>query len=167
MSLTWYLRTFEELSTTELYTILALRQDVFVVEQNCPYLDCDNKDQTSHHLLGWLTTHSSTELVAYLRILIPENQGDSPHIGRVVCHRKIRQKGIGKELIQLGIANCTALFPTTPIKISAQQYLVQFYLRLGFRVSSEPYDEDGIPHIGMTYDRNSDYHNKTYHQQQE
>ena len=153
MAITWYLRTFEELSTIELYNILQLRQDVFVVEQNCPYLDCDNKDQTSHHLMGWFTTHSTTELVAYLRILIPQDQSGCPHIGRVVCHRKNRQKGIGMQLLQKGIAECTALFPAAPIKISAQQYLVTFYSYLGFRVSSDPYDEDGIPHIGMTYDR--------------
>lgn len=151
MNMTWNVKTFEELSTVELYSILQLRQNVFVVEQDCPYLDCDNRDQTSHHLLGWLTKHSSIELVAYLRIIIPENPGNALHIGRVVCHKNIRQKGIGKKLIKRGIAHCTELFPEKPIKISAQQYLLNFYTNLGFSPISAPYDEDGIPHIGMLY----------------
>lgn len=151
MNIDWQLLTFDELSTTELYSVMGLRQNVFVVEQNCAYLDCDNKDQDSHHLLGRIKNSSSTELVAYLRILIPKSLTDIPHIGRVVCSKAFRQNGIGKELVQRGIAHSVTLSPGNPIKISAQQYLVNFYKNLGFRISSTPYDEDGIPHVGMIY----------------
>lgn len=153
MDIIWKLQTFEELSTVELYNMLQLRQNVFVVEQNCPYLDCDNKDQCSHHLLGMVSSGSSSKLVAYLRIVAPKSANDAPHIGRVVCDKNVRQSGIGKELVQQAIVHCDALFPAMPIKISAQQYLTKFYTNLGFIISSAPYDEDGIPHIGMTYAR--------------
>jgi len=155
MNIDWQFLTFDELSTTELYRVLGLRQDVFVVEQNCAYLDCDNKDQDSHHLLGRIKNSSSAELVAYLRILIPKSPTDTPHIGRVVCSKAFRQNGVGKELALRGIAHCVTLFPGKPIKISAQQYLVNFYINLGFRISSTPYDEDGIPHVGMIYEKPS------------
>lgn len=155
MNIDWQLLTFDELSTPELYSIMLLRQQVFIVEQMCPYLDCDNKDQDSHHLLGKITKPSSPELVAYLRILRPDNATETPHIGRVVCSHKIRKKGVGKELVQQGIVRCNALFPDKPIKISAQQYLVNFYNDLGFHTVTTPYDEDGIPHIGMVYEKSS------------
>ncbi|MFT5697712.1 MAG: ElaA protein [Desulforhopalus sp.] len=151
MTTHWKLRTFEQLSTIELYTILQLRQGVFVLEQNCPYLDCDNKDQRAHHLLGSLTESPVEELAAYLRIIIPLAPEDVPHIGRVVCHPKVRGKGLGKKLVEKGISHCNMLFPGKPIKISAQQHLVNFYTDLGFRVCSAPYDEDGITHIEMIY----------------
>lgn len=151
MNIDWQLLTFDELSTSELYKVMGLRQNVFVVEQNCAYLDCDNKDQDSHHLLGKIKNSSSTELVAYLRILKPKSSTEAPHIGRVVCSNSFRQNGLGKELVQRGITHCATLFPGKPIKISAQQYLVSFYTNLGFQISSTPYDEDGIPHIGMIY----------------
>lgn len=153
MNIDWQLSTFDELSTTELYSIMQLRQEVFVVEQNCPYLDCDNKDQDSHHLLGSIHNNSSTHLIAYLRIVGPEPPKDTPHIGRVVCRHDIRQNGVGKELLHQGILRCNGLFPGKQIKISAQQYLITFYTNLGFQISSEPYDEDGIPHIGMIYEQ--------------
>jgi len=149
MNIDWQLLTFDELSTNELYRVMGLRQNVFVVEQNCAYLDCDNKDQDSHHLLGRIKNSSSTELVAYLRILKPNIPTEAPHIGRVVCRKDVRQSGLGKELVQRGIDHCVILFPGKPIKISAQQYLVNFYTNLGFQISGPPYDEDGIPHVGM------------------
>jgi ElaA protein len=151
MNITWTLRTFAELSTEELYTLLTLRQEIFVVEQNCPYLDCDNHDQNSLHLLGWLMADATKELVAYLRIIPPNSLNGGPHIGRVVCHKKIRQQGVGKLLVQQGILHCFQLYPQKQIHISAQQYLISFYTDLGFQISSPPYDEDGIPHIGMVY----------------
>jgi len=155
MNIDWQLLTFDELSGAELYRILRLRQNVFVVEQNCPYLDCDNKDQNSHHLLGRIKNDPSADLIAYLRILTPKNRIDTPHIGRVVCAEDVRQSGIGKELVLQGIYYCTTLFPDKPINISAQQYLLNFYTNLGFRISSPPYDEDGIPHVGMIYEQPS------------
>lgn len=162
MNIDWQLLTFDELSITELYSIIRLRQHVFVVEQNCPYLDCDNKDQTSHHLLGRIKNSSSTQLVAYLRILIPTTSADTPHIGRVVCSNDIRRHGVGKELVLQGIAHCATLFPDKPIKISAQQYLVNFYTNLGFQISGAPYDEDGIPHVGMIYKQPSPNSSRPY-----
>lgn len=146
------LRTFDQLTNSELYAIMKLRQEVFVVEQNCPYLDCDGRDQQSYHLLGWLQTNHSQRLVAYLRIISPLQAGDAPSIGRVVCDHDMRGAGIGKDLMLAGIAGCKELFNQQPIHISAQQYLVGFYSDLGFRISSDPYDEDGIPHIGMKYE---------------
>jgi ElaA protein len=151
MNIDWKLLTFDELSGAELYKILRLRQNVFVVEQNCPYLDCDNKDQYSHHLLGKTQNTASTDLVAYLRILTPDSPIETPHIGRVVCTENVRQSGIGKELVLQGISYCTTLFPDKAIEISAQQYLLNFYTNLGFQISSRPYDEDGIPHVDMIY----------------
>jgi ElaA protein len=158
MNIDWQFLTFDELSTNELYRVMGLRQNVFVVEQNCAYLDCDNKDQDSHHFLGRVKNSSSTELVAYLRILKPKSPTEAPHIGRVVCRKDVRQSGVGKELVQRGIAHCATLFPGKSIKISAQQYLVNFYTNLGFRISSTPYDEDGIPHVGMIYKPPSQTH---------
>lgn len=153
MYIDWQLLKFEKLSTAELYSIMRLRQNVFVVEQNCPYLDCDDKDQDSHHLLGRIKNNPSAELIAYLRILSPKEPTDTPHIGRVVCAEDVRQNGIGKELVLQGIYYCTTLFPGKQIKISAQQYLLKFYTNLGFRISSAPYDEDGIPHVAMIYNQ--------------
>jgi ElaA protein len=155
MNINWQLLTFDKLSTTELYRIMRLRQHVFVVEQNCAYLDCDNQDQDSHHLLGRIKNQTSTELIAYLRICPPKIQTNPPHIGRVVCAEDFRHSGIGKELVLQGISCCTRLFPSKPIKISAQQYLLKFYTNLGFRISTTPYDEDGIPHVGMIYEQPS------------
>jgi ElaA protein len=155
MNISWNLHTFAELSIDELYSLLMLRQEVFVVEQNCVYLDCDNHDQRSYHLLGWLTAGSKKELVAYLRIIPPATPDDSPHIGRVLCHKKIRRHGIGQLLVQRGVLHCLHLFPRQQIHISAQQYLIGFYTDLGFQASSPPYDEDGIPHIGMIYEKDT------------
>ena len=162
MNIDWQLLTFDQLSTNELYKVLELRQNVFVVEQNCAYLDCDDKDQHSHHLLGRIKNSSSTELVAYLRILKPKSPTEAPHIGRVVCNKTFRRNGLGKELIQCGITHCLTLFPCKPIKISAQQYLVNFYTNLGFQISGAPYDEDGIPHVGMIYKQPSPNSSRLY-----
>lgn len=150
--ITWSILKFEEFTPIELYNVLRLRQKVFVVEQNCAYLDCDNADQNAHHLLASYTKNLSPELVAYLRVLIPESQDEVPRIGRLLCHFRFRKSGIGAKLMQKGISHCSTLFPGSPIKISAQQYLVTFYTDLGFRVCSAPYDEDGIPHIEMVYE---------------
>ncbi|TKB11734.1 GNAT family N-acetyltransferase [Desulforhopalus sp. IMCC35007] len=155
MNISWSFHTFAQLSIDELYSVLMLRQEVFVVEQNCAYLDCDSHDQDSHHLLGWLTSGYEKELVAYLRIIPPTTPDTHPHIGRVLCHKKIRRHGIGKLLIQRGISHCLQLFSGKQIHISAQQYLLGFYTDLGFQASSPPYDEDGIPHIGMIYEKDT------------
>lgn len=149
MNLTYRICTFTELTKHELYAILKFRQEIFVVEQNCPYLDCDDKDQTALHLFG-LQQEAKTP-VAYLRILPPQGPEDAVYIGRVVCHPALRGAGLGKELMKRGLTSCSELFPGHIINISAQLYLTDFYTNFGFSVSSKPYDEDGIDHIEMTY----------------
>lgn len=144
--LNYLLKTFSELSTTELYDILALRQEVFIVEQDCPYLDADGKDSIAHHLMAY----KGKELMCYTRILdkgISYDQYSS--IGRVVNSSKIRGKGEGFQLMVKSIEACKELFPSTDIKISAQVYLRAFYEKLGFVSNGDFYDEDNIPHMGM------------------
>jgi len=140
-------KKFQDLSLEELYESMALRQEVFVVEQDCPYLDADGKDQSSFHLMGH---DEEGRLVAYTR-LVP--QGISyekyPSIGRVVTSPIVRGKGVGKELMEASIEWCEKLWPGVSIKISAQTYLKKFYESLGFNQVGEGYLEDDIPHIPM------------------
>lgn len=147
----WQLKHYRELSPDELYELLVLRQRVFVVEQQCAFLDADGRDLHSWHLLGRETTG---DLLGYLRIVPPGYRFAVPSIGRVVVHASHRGTGMGKTLMREGIRRCQDLFPGLPIRISAQQYLERFYLELGFRTEREgdPYDEDGIPHIEMVLD---------------
>lgn len=138
---------FTELSTHALYEILALRQTVFVVEQNCPYLDCDGLDLQSWHLMG---RDETGRLVCYTRLL-PEGLPYAGYtsIGRVVSAPSVRGTGIGKVLMQESIKRCLQLFGPKPIKIGAQTYLLKFYEGLGFQSTGEAYLEDGIPHTKM------------------
>lgn len=149
-TVTWTCKKFDELSAAELYTILKLRSEVFVVEQNCVYLDTDGKDAQSYHLCGWLNNEL---LVAYARLLPPGLSYPEASIGRVVTHPAHRKDGYGKVLMQKAIKNTQSLFNISPIKIGAQQYLLQFYNSLGFTACSEPYLEDGIPHLEMLLDK--------------
>jgi ElaA protein len=138
---------FKDLSNSELYAILALRQEVFIVEQNCPFLDADGKDLDAQHLLIFNENH---QLIAYSRLLKTGiAYDDYPSIGRVVSSPKARGTGIGKILMQESIKACGQLFDEVPIKIGAQLYLKAFYESFGFVAVSEPYDEDGILHISM------------------
>ena len=127
---------------------MALRQEVFVVEQDCPYLDADGKDQNAWHLLGY----DEGQLLAYARIV---GKGVSyekyPSIGRVVISKKARGLGYGKLLMQVSLRECERLFGKIDIKISAQTYLLKFYNELGFQEVGEGYLEDNIPHIAMIY----------------
>lgn len=143
--LNWQLKRFDELDIHNLYALLKLRCDVFVVEQDCPYPELDNIDQTALHLLGW----HNTELTAYLRIFKPDATAQEVKIGRVVTAEQSRYLGFGRELMLQGFHAVEAHFPQHNIRISAQQRLHDFYASLGFEVVSEPYDEDGIPHIAM------------------
>jgi len=142
----WTCKTFQELTVDELYSILRLRSDVFVVEQNCVFLDLDNKDQKCFHIMGW----EQTTLVASTR-LVPKGVSypDYHSIGRVVNSKEHRGLGLGKELMEYSIAKCIELFGDSPIKIGAQLYLKKFYESLGFVQTSDVYDEDGIDHIEM------------------
>jgi ElaA protein len=144
--LRWNVIPFSKLTAEELYDLLALRQLVFCVEQKCPYLDCDGKDQDSLHLLG---TDVSGRLVAYARLVPAGVTFEEPSIGRVVNHPDVRRSGVGKELMREAIARALAIFGARPIRIGAQLYLKRFYEELGFAAASPEYDEDGIAHVQM------------------
>lgn len=138
---------FNNLTVNELYEIMALRQKVFIIEQNCPYLDADGKDLNAMHLMG---RDTEGELVAYTRLLpIGVSYPDYASIGRVVSSDKVRGKGMGKELMHESIRWMNKLFPNEPVKIGAQTYLLAFYTSLGFVSTGEDYLEDDIPHTVM------------------
>lgn len=141
----WVLKKFEELTPAELYAILQLRNEVFVVEQNCIFQDADNKDQPSFHLMGW----DADRLVAYTRIVPPGIIYPEPSIGRVVTAPAARRKGLGKELMVETINQIEKLYRKIPIRIGAQRYLIPFYESFGFVIDGETYLEDGIPHVEM------------------
>jgi len=143
----WICKTFDALTVSELYNILKLRSEVFVVEQNCVYLDADGKDIASHHLCGWL----HNQLVAYCRILPPGLSYAEASIGRVLTHLAHRKDGYGKQLMLRAIEKTYALYDVAAIKIGAQQYLLAFYGNLGFKPVGESYLEDGIPHVTMIH----------------
>jgi ElaA protein len=145
VNLFWELKSFEELNSFELYKILKLRSQVFVVEQNCVFLDMDDKDQYSHHLMGW----NNKDLAAYSRLIAPGKVYKQMTIGRVVTSPNYRKTGAGKELITVSIKKCYELFGKEEIKIGAQLYLKKFYSSFGFIQSCDIYDEDGIEHIEM------------------
>ena len=146
MQLKWVFKKFDELTSAELYAIMQLRNEVFVVEQNCVYQDADDKDQQSYHLAGW----DGAILVAYTRIIPPGISYDKASIGRVVTSPKYRKTGTGKILMQESISKTFRQFNCLEIKIGAQVYLTKFYESLGFFKTGDEYLEDGIPHIEMT-----------------
>lgn len=141
----WICKSFEELTTLELYALLQLRNEVFIVEQNCPYLDVDGKDLKSFHLMAW----KEDRLIAYTRLIPPGISYDEVSIGRVVNSPSVRGSGIGKELMQLSIAKIYELFGKQDIVIGAQLYLKKFYSDLGFVQEGDVYLEDNIEHILM------------------
>jgi len=141
------LKAFHELSVDELYSILQLRENVFVLEQNCVYNDIDNKDQDCFHLYASIV--DSNEIIAYARLVPAKIKFDEPSIGRVISDKKHRGLGLGKALMTKAIEETKLKFDTNKIKISAQTYLFKFYSSLGFKSISEPYDEDGIEHVDM------------------
>ena len=146
-SLNWTYKHFASLTTQELYTILSLRSEVFVVEQNCVYLDTDNKDPDAWHLCGW----ENDTLVAYVRILAQGVSYEEASIGRVLTNPAFRKLGYGVELMKVAIDKTLQQYGVEQIKIGAQLYLLNFYSSLGFTQTSEVYMEDGIPHIEMLY----------------
>jgi ElaA protein len=145
----WKWKTFPELTLDELYELLAIRQEVFVVEQRSIYQDADGYDRGAHHLLGTLGEPEAPVLAAYLRVLPPELKYPEVSFGRVVIAPSVRRQGRGKELVEKGLAFIETHYPRTPIRIGAQQYLRRFYEGFGFRAVGDVYDEDGIPHIDM------------------
>ncbi|GAB3167959.1 GNAT family N-acetyltransferase [Telluribacter humicola] len=146
MQLTWSLKPFYSLTLDELYQLLRLRSEVFVVEQTCPFLDMDNKDQLCHHLMGW--TPEGT-LAAYTRIVPPGLSYEEASIGRVVSSPQYRRYGIGRHLMQQSIQSVEQLYGTVPIRIGAQLYLKKFYKSFGFEQVGDMYLEDDIEHIEM------------------
>ena len=149
LSITTKCVPFYELSLEELYAVLALRQEVFVVEQNCPFLDADGKDQIGLHFMIFDEHHN---LVAYTRLfdLNVYYQGYTS-IGRVVTSPKARGGGLGRVLMEKSIEEVKERFGKAPIKIGAQKYLEKFYQSLGFELTGNDYIEDGIPHTYMIY----------------
>ncbi|RAJ06490.1 ElaA protein [Chitinophaga skermanii] len=145
MELRYIIKPFSALTTQELYEVLRLRCEVFVVEQNCPYLDMDNKDQASYHLLYY----ADHQLAAYTRLLPKGISYEDVSIGRVVNAPTHRGIGLGKKLMEASIAGCYEKFGHSPIRISAQLYLLKFYESLGFVAVGDTYLEDNIVHIEM------------------
>lgn len=143
--LTKICKPFHALTPTELYDMLRLRSEVFVVEQNCVFLDLDDKDQPCHHVLFY----DNDVLVASSRLVPPGISYPEMSIGRIVTSMAVRGTGVGKQLVDYSIEACRALFGTGTIKIGAQLYAKKFYESFGFVQSSEVYDEDGIDHIKM------------------
>lgn len=143
------LKKFDELNVLELYNLLQLRNEVFVVEQTCAYQDLDGKDQEALHLSGFI----NDQLCAYARILKPGVSYKEAAIGRVVVSPAHRGKSLGIELMKRAIEACSKSFDTDVIVISAQKYLEKFYTDLGFVTESDVYLEDDIPHIKMRYEK--------------
>lgn len=143
----WKIKKFNELNIEEIYKILALRNEIFIVEQECAYLDCDDKDLNSYHLFS----EENGEIVAYLRILEKGVSYDEISIGRVAVKKSYRGKGISRKMMQKAIEFIENNLSENTIKIQAQAYLLDFYSSLGFKAVSEEYLEDNIPHIDMIY----------------
>ncbi|MDZ7881353.1 MAG: GNAT family N-acetyltransferase [Saprospiraceae bacterium] len=179
MTITFKCVHFSALTVYELYSVMALRQEVFIIEQNCPYLDADGRDLEGFHLLGYAdlaenaqntdlsrdyregVSERSKTLVAYTRLL-PKGvaYADYASIGRVVNSPKVRGFGIGKILMTQSIHQMARLFPQDAVKIGAQSYLLRFYESLGFESTGEEYLEDDIPHTSMILNL---HHTKTVH----
>lgn len=142
----WIWKTFDQLSLEQLYDAIHLRQQVFVIEQECLYLDADGFDPACLHGLGY---DDQGALMAYARILPPGVRYAEPSIGRVIVAEQLRGKGIGEALMKQALARSAALYPDMSVRISAQARLERFYQRLGFLTVSDLYDDTGIPHVDM------------------
>jgi ElaA protein len=138
-------KKFSELNITELYEILQLRAEIFVVEQDCVYQDMDFKDQKSLHVFGY----KNDKIIAYTRIFRPGDYFDNASIGRVLVVASERKYGFGHDLMKASIAAIKTHFKVTEITISAQKYLKKFYETHHFMQIDDEYLEDGIPHIRM------------------
>ena len=148
MDLKIEVRKFSELNPQQLYDILQLRSEVFVVEQDCVYQDIDGKDTDALHVIGW----KNETIVAYSRCFQPGYYFDEAAIGRVVVKASERKQGYGHEIMKASACAIQGYFRTSRIKLSAQQYLIKFYQSHGYKTTGEGYLEDGIPHIAMIKD---------------
>jgi len=144
----WDIKTFHELELEELFDLLKLRVDVFVVEQQCAYRELDEYDRhpETRHLSG---RNEGGQLIAYARLLPPNLRYPEVNLGRFVVKADFRKQGFGHQLLQAALKEISSCWPKTPMRISAQDYLQAFYERYGFLRESEVYLEDGIPHVEM------------------
>jgi len=145
MYIEWRFKSYDDLTKSELHDIMVLRQEVFVVEQNCPYLDADEKDKDSYHLMAY--EHNS--LAAYLRLVKPGISYEEMSFGRILTAPTYRGKGLGIALMNEGINYSVKVFGTSNNRISAQTHLLPFYQKFGFESTGKEYLEDGIPHTEM------------------
>ena len=143
----WKIKKFEELTTNELYMILKVRNEVFILEQTCPFLDCDDKDRSSYHMF----LENNNEIIAYCRLLPKGVAYKESSIGRVLVSKNYRGQNLAKELMEKGINFIIKNLNENEIKIQAQAYLFKFYSSFGFIPISDEYIEDDIPHIDMIY----------------
>ena len=143
------IKKFEELTTEELYEILRVRSEVFVVEQECVYNDVDGKDQKSVHIMIW----EDKKILAYLRVIEAGVSYTDPSLGRVLVVKDARGRRLARRIVVEGMNYITNIWKKNRITIGAQDYLKEFYESLGFKPVSEVYLEDGIPHIDMTYEK--------------
>ena len=141
-------KVFGVLTPDELYAMLKLRSEVFVVEQRCIYLDPDGREWGAQHLLGWSSVGSRT-LICGARVLAPGAIYEEASIGRVVTSASHRGTGLARQVMERALAECARLYPSQPIRIEAQRYVERFYASLGFVTVSEPFEEDGILHVMM------------------
>lgn len=146
MNLSWQWYRLEALSIRQLYAICAARAAVFIVEQDCHFQDLDGLDADAQHLVAWSDTN---EVAAYLRLLSPGARFNEPSIGRVLVSRTLRGKGLGREVMGMGLKRAAQIYPGQALRISAQQYLEDFYASFGFVSASVPYMDEGTPHIEM------------------
>lgn len=144
----WDIKTFQELESWQLFDLLQLRVDVFVVEQECAYRELDEYDRhpETRHLSG---RNEAGKLLAYARLLSPGLRYPEVNLGRFVVRADSRKKGTGHQLLQTALQEISRCWPPTPIRISAQDYLQKFYEKYGFIRISDVYLEDGIPHVEM------------------
>jgi len=145
LEVTCFWKEFNELSLDDLYAILNLRQKVFVLEQDCPYIDADYSDQDAFHLLGY----KDNDLIAYLRAFKPGIKYEGSSLGRIVTEINSRGLGVGKKIIKEGVKFLKKEYPDNEIIISAQHRLEDFYIDLGFTSRGEVYLEDDIDHVQM------------------
>ena len=141
----WQWCRLGELSAEQVYAVLAARVAIFVVEQNCAYQELDGLDGEAEHLIVW----SGKEVAGYLRVLGPGTRFEDPSIGRIITTQPFRGSGLGREVVAKGLERTRMRYPGRPVRISAQKYLEKFYRDFGFVTVSEPYLEDGIPHVEM------------------
>jgi ElaA protein len=150
---TWRWSAFNDLSALDVYTMLAARSEVFVIEQQCLYADVDGQDIDAWHLLVYSQSRTPPTLAGYLRVLPPNPQNDAEHadirIGRVLTTSPFRGIGLGQAMLERTLAHIARQWPDRPIRLHAQAHLQRFYASFGFAPISEIHVEDGIPHIWM------------------